>query len=108
MKLPQTGQYSYANTDSIYDCSYYGPTFGGGHDFTLTTTRHPVAVTMPTLAILTAHRAGTTTEAPSPRHFWQEEVIIILHQTKWKHFTKQPKNCGIVFSFKLESQIILH
>ena len=76
--------------------------------FTLTTTRHPVAVTMPTLAILTAHRAGTTTEAPSPRHFWQEEVIIILHQTKWKRFTKQPKNCGIVFSFKLDSQLILH
>ena len=77
--------------------------------FTLTTTRcHPVPVTMPTLAILTAHRAGTTSEAPSPRHFWQEEVIIILHQTKWKHFTKQPKNCGIVFSFKLDSQLILH
>ena len=73
--------------------------------FTLTTTRHPVAVTMPTLAILTAHRAGTTSEAPSPRHFWQEEVIIILHQTKWKHFTKQPKNCGIVFNFKLNSQL---
>ena len=50
--------------------------------FTLATTHHPVAVTMPTLAILTAHRAGTTTEAPSPRRFWQEEVIIILHQTK--------------------------
>ena len=49
---------------------------------TLLTTRHPVAVPMPTLAILTAHRAGTTTEAPSPRHFWQEEVIIILLQMK--------------------------
>ena len=73
--------------------------------FTLPTTRHPVAVTMPTLAILTAHRAGTTMEAPSPGHFWQEEVIIILHQTKWKHFTKQPKNCGIVFNFKLDSQL---
>ena len=51
--------------------------------FTLPTTRHPVAVTMPALAILTAHRAGTTMETPSPRHFWQEEVlIIILLQTK--------------------------
>ena len=73
--------------------------------FTLPTTRHPVAIPMPTLAIITAHRAGTTTEALSPGHFWQEEVIIILHQTKWKHFTKQPKNCGIVFNFKLDSQL---
>ena len=76
--------------------------------FTLPTTRHPVAVPMPTLAILTAHRAGTTMETPSPRYFWQGEVIIILHQTKWKHFTKQPKNCGIEFSFKLDSQLILN
>ena len=28
VKLPQTGQYSY-NRYSIYDCSSYGPTFGG-------------------------------------------------------------------------------
>ena len=50
--------------------------------FTLPTTRHPVAIPMPTLAMLTAHRAGTAMEAPSPRHFWQEEVIIILLQMK--------------------------
>ena len=75
--------------------------------FTLPTTRHPVAIPRPTLAILTVHRAGTSMEAPSRRHFWQEEVIMVLHQTKWKHFTKQPKNCGIVFSFKLDSQLIL-
>ena len=62
--------------------------------FTLPTTRPPVAIPMPILAILTAHRAGTTTEAPSPRHFCQAEVVIILNQTKWKHFTKQPKNCA--------------
>ena len=31
VKLPQTGTYSsYGN--SLYDCSSYGPTFGGGHD----------------------------------------------------------------------------
>ena len=50
--------------------------------FTLPTTRHPVAVPLPTLAILTAHRAGITTQAPSPGHFWQEEVMIILLQIK--------------------------
>ena len=50
--------------------------------FTLPTTRHPVAVPMPTLAILTAHQAGTTFMTSSPGHFWQEEVIIILLQTK--------------------------
>ena len=31
VKLPQTGKYCY-NRYSIYDCSSYGPTFGGGHD----------------------------------------------------------------------------
>ena len=31
VKLPQTGPFSY-NRYSIYDCSSYGPTFGGGHD----------------------------------------------------------------------------
>ena len=62
--------------------------------FTLPTTRHPVVIPCPTLAILTAHQVGTAMEAPSPRHFWQEEVIIILSQTKWKHFTKQSKNCA--------------
>ena len=31
VKLPQTGQYSYHIFHSIYDCSSYGPTFGG-HD----------------------------------------------------------------------------
>ncbi|CAH3034211.1 unnamed protein product, partial [Porites evermanni] len=32
VKLPQTGQYSSHNAYSIYDCSSYGPVFGGGHD----------------------------------------------------------------------------
>ena len=76
--------------------------------FTLSTTPHPVGVPLPTLAGSTAHQAGTAMEAPSPGHFWKEEVMIILHQTKWKHFTKQPKNCGIEFSFKLYSQLILN
>ncbi|CAH3173153.1 unnamed protein product [Porites evermanni] len=31
VKLPQTGQHS-SNDLSIYDCSSYGPIFGGGHD----------------------------------------------------------------------------
>ena len=33
MKLPQTGGvHSNDNAYSIYDCSSYGPIFGGGHD----------------------------------------------------------------------------
>ena len=32
VKLTQTGPYSYYRSNSIYDCSSYGPTFGGGHD----------------------------------------------------------------------------
>ena len=35
MKLPQTGLYSYYNAYTIYDCYYYGPTFGGGHDIVI-------------------------------------------------------------------------
>ena len=48
--------------------------------FTLSTTRHLVAVPIPTLAILTAHQVGTAVEAPSLRHFWQ--ALIRLLQTK--------------------------
>ena len=32
VKLTQQGQYSYYRSHSIYSCSRYGPTFGGGHD----------------------------------------------------------------------------
>ena len=32
LKLDQTGQYSHYRGHSIYSCSSYGPTFGGGHD----------------------------------------------------------------------------
>ena len=45
-----------------------------------TATRHPIAILAATLAILTAHRAGTATAAPSPKHSWQE--LINSHQTK--------------------------
>ena len=31
VKLTQQGQYSYYRSHSIYSCSSYGPTFGGGH-----------------------------------------------------------------------------
>ena len=48
--------------------------------FTFPTTRHPIAILTATLAILTAHRAGTATAAPSPEHFWQE--LTSSHQTK--------------------------
>ena len=50
--------------------------------FILLTMRHLVAFPEPTLAILTAHRAGTTIEATSPGHFWQAEVMIVLLQMK--------------------------
>ena len=45
--------------------------------FTLPTTRHPVAVPIPTLAKLTAHQAGTTMETPSPRHFWLALILLL-------------------------------
>ena len=51
------------------------------------TTRHPIAILTTTLAIRTAHRAGTPTAAPSPKHSWQEHTAS--HQTKLKPFTKQ-------------------
>ena len=52
------------------------------------TTRHLIAILTTTLAILTAHRAGTATPAPSHEHSWQE--LITSLQTKLKPFTKQP------------------
>ena len=36
--------------------------------FTFATTRHPVAVPILTLAILTAHQVGTAIKAPLPIH----------------------------------------
>ena len=46
----------------------------------LSTTRHPVAIPMLTLVILTVHQVGTALEAPLLRHFWQ--ALISLLQTK--------------------------
>ena len=53
---------------------------GEAMTFTLTTTRHPVAIPILTLVTLTVHRVGTAMEAPLPRHFWQ--ALITLLQTK--------------------------
>ena len=50
--------------------------------FTLPTMRHLTAIQPLTLVILIAHQVGTTMEALSPTHFWQEGVVILLHQTK--------------------------
>ena len=52
------------------------------------TTRNPIAILTTTLAIVTAHRAGTASPAPSHEHSWQEHTVS--HQTKLKPFTKQP------------------
>ena len=43
-------------------------------------TRLPIAILSATLAILTAHLAGTATAANSPKHSWQE--LSSSHQTK--------------------------
>ena len=51
--------------------------------------RRPIAIHTATLAILTAHRAGTATAAPLPKHSWQELSTSL--QTKWKPFTSQTK-----------------
>ena len=48
--------------------------------FTFPTTRRPIAILTASLAILTAHLAGTATAAPSPEHSWQE--LTGSHQTK--------------------------
>ena len=48
--------------------------------FAFPTTRHPTAILTATLDILTAHRAGTATAAPSPEHSWQDRTTS--HQTK--------------------------
>ena len=52
------------------------------------TTRNPIAILTATLAIVTAHGAGTASPAPSHEHSWLEHTAS--HQTKLKPFTKQP------------------
>ena len=47
---------------------------------TLPLTMQVVALPIPTLVLLTAHRVGTAKEAPLPGHFWQ--ALISLLQTK--------------------------
>ena len=59
--------------------------------FTLPTTRHLVAIPIQTLAVRTAHQAGTSIKTPSARDFWREKLVILLLQRKWKHFTKRRK-----------------
>ena len=48
--------------------------------FAFPTTRHPIAILTANLALLTAHRAGTATAAPSPEHSWRDRTSS--HQTK--------------------------
>ena len=48
--------------------------------FAFLATRHPIPGRTADLAILTAHRAGTATAAPSPIHSWQDPTNS--HQTK--------------------------
>ena len=57
-----------------------GPYLEEDMTFTFPTTHHPIAILLTTLALLTAHRAGTASAAPSPEHSWQE--LTISHQTK--------------------------
>ena len=86
VRLSQTGQHSYRKGYSIYFFSSYGPTFGG-HDINIKSDAS-IAILIATLAILTTHRAGTATAAPSPKHSWQE--LTHSHQMKLKPFTNQP------------------
>ena len=79
VKLPQTGnivqterQYTVAQGMDLYSEE--------DMTFAFTTTLRPIAILTATLALLTAHRAGTATAAPSPGHSWQE--LITSHQTK--------------------------
>ena len=68
VRLPQTRKYSSRRQHSIdMTCTYQN-------------SRHPFAIRIVTLAILTAHRAGTPTAVPSPKHSWQEHTCS--HQEK--------------------------
>ena len=51
--------------------------------FTLPTMRHPVAVPLPALVILTAHQAGTAMETALATHSCTDRVVrVISRQTK--------------------------
>ena len=53
--------------------------------FPFTTTRHPTPILKATLAILTAHRAGTATAAPSPKHSWRD---LLVHTRRSRNFSR--------------------
>ena len=81
VKLPQTGKYSYRRQYSILTITHHmGLHSEEDMTFTYQTTRHPIAIHIATLTVSTAHRAGTVTAAPSPKHSWQDHTIS--YQTK--------------------------
>ena len=75
--------------------------------FSFTSTLRPKATILTaTLAILTAHPAGTATEASSHINSWQEHLCS--HQTKKKLFTKQPKYNAVSFTRHFSRVLFLY
>ena len=106
VKLPQTGTYSYYRY-SIYDCSSYGPAFGGGFDIYIdnyasssSSSYTDLGTTYSTPSGYSRGSTFTYTFLAGTYRFTPDEVET-FYET-W------PKNWGIVFSFKRDSHLILH
>ena len=83
MKLPQTGPYSYLS-DSIYDCSLYGPIFGGGNDIYMSASSHNSANLGYTYSPPSGYSYNeyfTKTFLAGTDHFTSDEVEIFYETT---------------------------
>jgi len=89
LKLDQTGQYSYGR-NSIYSCSSYGPTFGGGHDIHIANNAGSSTSSYSNLETPTARHLATAMDPPSHNHSWRV-LITTSDLTKSKSSMKLPE-----------------
>ena len=95
MKLPQAGRYSSHNAYSIYDCSSYGPIFGGGNDIYIADYASSSSRSRTNL--------GHTYSPPSGYNYGSNFTRTFLAGRTNYHFT--PDEVEAFYNFKLDSQL---
>ena len=83
VKLPQTGQHS-SDRSSVFDCSLYGPIFGGGNDIYMSASSHNSANLGYTYSPPSGYNYNeyfTKTFLAGTYHFTSDEVEIFYETT---------------------------
>ena len=70
VRLNQTGSYSYYRSRSVYGCSSYGPTFGGGHDIYISS--------YASYSSWSSSNLGHTYSPPSGYYYWSNFAQTFL------------------------------